>query len=136
MSIDSELVNTDTDLTLEQIKARYEQNMPKLMNLVPEPVQVKKVYATTGQSDAKPERATHTKTSLKQLDATIVHILELMPNKQATPHQIYQELKVNGIECTNKQISNKMWALEKASVVIKVRNGVYGLESAVSLDNE
>ena len=136
MKIDSELLNVDTDLTLEQIKARYEQNMPKLMNLVPEPVQAKKVYATAGQSDAKPERATHTKTSLKQLDAKIVHILELMPNKQATPHQIYQELKANGIECTGKQISNKMWALEKASVVVKVRNGVYGLESATSLDDE
>ena len=106
-------------LTNEEVEKRVAENQPLILN------------------NAKLEKQTHSveksgsraKSNLGELDKRILSILPLMTNQRAKPKEVFSELNANyPNEYTNKQITNKMWAMEKAGTLSKDTVGNYSVK--------
>lgn len=109
---------TNTFKTVEELDAKIAKNKPVILNQVTE---------TKPKAEVKRTRA---KTNLSELEQRIFNILNIL--KRAKPAGVYHELNKNyPDEYTNKQVTNKMWAMEKKHILCKhVESGIYYIESA------
>lgn len=108
---------TNTFKTVEELDAKIAKNQPVILNQVVE---------TKSKAEVK---RTQTKTNLSELEQRIINVLNII--EKAKPVAVYQELSANfPNEYTNKQVTNKMWAMEKKHVLGKyAESGAYYVES-------
>ena len=109
---------TNTFKTVEELDAKIAKNQPVILNQI---------------ADTKPKaevKRTQVKTNLSELEQRIVNILNII--EKAKPATVYRELNANyPNEYTNKQVTNKMWAMEKKHILGKyAESGAYYIESA------
>ena len=112
---------TNTFKTVEELDAKIAKNQPVILNQVVE---------TKSKAEVKQTQA---KTNLSELEQRIINVLNLIEKaKPAGVYGVYYELNKNyPNEYTNKQVTNKMWAMEKKHILGKrVESGVYYIESA------
>lgn len=109
---------TNTFKTIEELDAKIAKNQQVILNQVAE---------TKAKAEVK---RTQAKTNLSELEQRIINVLNLI--EKAKPAGVYYELNKNyPNEYTNKQVTNKMWAMEKKHILGKrVESGVYYIESA------
>ena len=108
---------TNTFKTVEELDAKIAKNQPVILNQVVE-------------TEAKAEvKRTQAKTNLSELEQRIISVLNII--EKAKPAEVYRELNANyPNEYTNKQVTNKMWAMEKKHILGKcVESGAYYVES-------
>ena len=108
---------TNTFKTVEELDAKIAKNQPVILNQV-------------GETKPKAEvKQTQAKTNLSELAQRIINVLNII--EKATPVVVYYELNATYPEqYTNKQIANKMWAMEKKHILGKyAESGVYYIES-------
>lgn len=104
----TEPVNTDF-YTVEELDAKIAKNLPGILN-------------QTQQTEQKV--TIKSKTNLSELEQRIINVLNII--EKAKPVEVYKELNANyPNEYTNKQITNKMWAMEKKTVLSKNESGAY-----------
>lgn len=108
---------TNTFKTVEELDAKIAKNQPIILNQVVE---------TKAEAEVKQTQA---KTNLSELAQRIISVLNII--KKAKPVVVYRELNANyPNEYTNKQVTNKMWAMEKKHILGKqIESGVYYVES-------
>lgn len=106
-------------LTNEEVEKRVAENQPLILNNA-KPEKVK---------TSEKQTQTRAKSNLSELEQRIVSILPLMTNQRAKPKEVFSELNANyPNEYTNKQITNKMWAMEKAGTLSKDTVGNYSVK--------
>ena len=108
---------TNTFKTVEELDAKIAKNQPVILNQVVE---------TKAKAEVKQIQA---KTNLSELEQRIINILNII--EKAKPAVVYRELNANyPNEYTNKQVTNKMWAMEKKHILSKhIESGAYYVES-------
>lgn len=99
--------------TAEELDTKIAKNLPNILNQTPT-VEQKVIGKSHG--------------NLSGLEQRITHVLSLLV--KAKPVEVYKELNANyPSEYTNKQITNKMWAMEKKHILAKDESGAYYVES-------
>jgi len=107
---------TNTFKTVEELDAKIAKNKPVILN---------QVIETKSKTEVKQTQA---KTNLSELEQRIINVLNLI--EKAKPVGVYKELNANyPSEYTNKQITNKMWAMEKKHILSKDESGAYSVVS-------
>ena len=110
----------ETFKTVEELDARIAANQPMILNQTSEP-KPKQFKAS--------EQKSGTRSGLSELEQQIVRVLITLG--KAKPAEVYRDLNATYPErYTSKQITNKMWAMEKKHVLGKyAESGAYYVES-------
>lgn len=105
-------------LSAEDIEAKRLENLPKIYNFA--------VQKSASEPEPIEQATFEPKTQVpKGLEQNILNALSSITTGEGSPRFVHTILESQGVECTNKQVCNKMWAMAKKGLIKHLESGAY-----------